>query len=63
MGRENSGIAANKKRTLEERRALAAKMLASKKYLKTLPRSAYEGVINIFDILGCRCVFWTMEGG
>ena len=56
MGKENSGKAANEKRTLEERKALSAKMLESKRYLKTLPKSAYEGVVNIFDIHLSVCV-------
>lgn len=54
MSKSNSGKAANAKRTPEERKALAQKMVASKRSLATLPTAEYSGKLTIGGmVLNC----------
>ena len=57
MNNKNAGAhVANSKRTPEERKALAKKMVESKKRLASLSKAAYKGCLHIADIdLNC-CV-------
>lgn len=48
-GRATGGVAANAKRTPEERKALAEKMVAAKKELAALPRATHTGVLKLID--------------
>lgn len=48
-GRAAGGKAANAKRTPEERKALAEKMVAAKKELASLPRATHTGTLKLID--------------
>ncbi|WP_289172081.1 P63C domain-containing protein [uncultured Parasutterella sp.] len=50
MSRVNSGRAANAKRTPEERKALAQKMVCAKKELAKYPKATHQGVLKIGDL-------------
>lgn len=52
----NGAVAANSKRTSDQRKQLAKKMVASKRKLASLPKAGYKGCLHIADIdLNC-CV-------
>lgn len=48
-GRSAGGKAANAKRTPEERKALAKKMVTAKKELASLPRATHTGTLKLID--------------